>query len=209
MKKIVAAVLLAGSSFAAQALEVRPLVATFPMAHKSSTLTVYNTDGVEKTYQVFVDKLTLVDGKQVRTSTKEIRFAPSVMTIPPKSAQTVRYVRSGDTASKEVAYRIRVEEIPSEIKPTQSGVVYAMRMDFPWTWRANGAEPKLSLSWKDDGVEVHNSGTATAQIANFSIAKGLLGYVMPGETAHFKVKAPKSRNVQVLVNGKQVDLDVQ
>ena len=213
MKKLSAALMLAAMSLSAHALEVRPLITTFPAAHKAGTMTVSNTDEVEKTYQVFLDELTLVDGKQVRTKSTDIRFAPSIMTIKPKQSQTVRYVRSGPAVSNEAVYRVRVEEIPAIIKPEKSGVVYSMRMDFPWIWRAASASPSLTASWTGRDLTVRNTGTATAQLVNLKagskVKQGLIGYLLPGETATYKMDATPVQSVSVMVNSKPVELDVK
>ena len=198
------------ASFSAQALEVRPLVATFDPSQKAGTMTITNTDDTEKTYQVMVDAWTVVGGKQVRTRTKtDIRFAPSIVTLAPGASQTVRYVHTAPVAGGEKAYRLRVEEIPAEVEPTESGVIYAIVMDFPWIWRAAGATPELSARWDGTDLLVKNSGNATAQLvgltAGATIKKGLLGYVLPGEEGRFKVGA-KAATVSLVVNGEAMNL---
>lgn len=213
MKKLSAALILAAMSFSAQALEIRPLVSTFPAAHKSGTMTVSNTDDVEKTYQIFLDELTLVDGKQVRTKSADVRFAPSIMTIKPKQSQTVRYVRSGPPVSGEAVYRVRVEEIPANIVPEKSGVVYSMRMDFPWMWRAASASPVLSATWTGKDLTITNAGSATAQIVNLKagskVKEGLVGYLLPGETATYPLDAAPVSKISAMVNSKAIELDVK
>lgn len=213
MKKIVAAILLAGVSVSAQALEVRPLVSTFPNEHKAGTMTVSNTDDVEKSYQITAEAWTVVNGKKERNPTKDLLFRPSVITLAPKASQVVRYVRTPAVGGNETAYRIKVAEIPSKIQPTKTGVVYAMGMDFPWIWRSNEAQPNLSLTWQGEELVVKNTGSATAQLVNLSAGtiqrKGLLGYVLPGETVSFKIGASKSSTVNVMLNGLPVDLDVK
>lgn len=213
MKKIVAVFLFAGMSLSAQALEVRPLVSTFPTAHKAGTMTITNTDDVEKSYQVIAEAWTVVNGVKQRTPTKDLMFRPSVITLAPKGSQVVRYIRTSSIEGHETAYRIKVAEIPSKIQPTKSGVVYAMGMDFPWIWRAEAAQPNLVMTWQGQDLKVANTGTATAQLVNLTAGsthkKGLVGYVLPGETITFKLGAARVSTVNVMINGKPVDLDVK
>ena len=155
-------------------------------------------------------------GSRCRPTTSSRPFAtcsatitPSIVTLAPGASQTVRYVHTAPVAGGEKAYRLRVEEIPAEVEPTESGVIYAIVMDFPWIWRAAGATPELSARWDGTDLLVKNSGNATAQLvgltAGSTIKKGLLGYVLPGEEGRFKVGA-KAATVSLVVNGEAMNL---
>lgn len=211
-KRFILAAAIAGAAFSASALQVRPLYSEFPAAHKSGVLTIYNTDATEKTYQVIVEAWTLKDGQKVRTPSKDIRMAPSIMTIKPKGSQVVRYVYSGQV-DQEAAYRVAVQEIPSSIKPEKSGVSYTMRMDAPWFWRAAETKPQLSARWEGGDLLVKNAGTATAQLVNLDAGgvqkQGLVGYVLPGEEHRLTLKAKAKTGVSVVVNGQAVKLDAK
>lgn len=214
LKRMMLAAALFVAAGSVQALEVSPLVATFTPNHRAGTLTINNTDGVEKTYQVFVDEWAVENGEKVRRPSNAIRFAPAVVTIPANGTQTVRYIHSRASADEEKAYRIKVQEIQSGVVSTQTGVVFAMAMDFPWFWRGATMKPQLEARWDGQDLLVKNTGNATAQLVNLQVGDyqrtGLVGYVLPQEEARFEAKDVKVRsaNISLLINGTATEMPV-
>ena len=207
--------LLAGN---AQAFNVTPLSGVYPSNHKGGVLTITNDGNEEKIIQIRVDALTLENGKQVRTPTQDIRVAPSVITMAPNSKQTVRYLHTNLDPSKELAYRVSVKEIPSNIDETVAGVRYLFEYDFSWIWRGNDMKPSLKSTWVQDGdkwdLKITNEGNATAQLvdieAGSSNKSGLVGYILPNETQVIDIDAKaKVGEIKVLLNQRSSTLKVE
>lgn len=216
MKRLIlsAVLMLSAFSFSAQAgLELSPLVSVFKPGQDKGVLSMINTDTKPKTYQVFVEKWVVVDGKQLRQSTNEIRFAPSLITIPAGKRQVVRYLHNSNGAGEQ-AYRIRVQEILDPEIEKLPGLHHTISIDFPWIWRAADAKPSLAAHWEGGTLVIKNSGTATARLTKLTAGNinkdGLVGYVLPGEVARFELGAQNApSSVSVESNGKAQVLVVQ
>lgn len=207
-------------ALSAHAIQVRPLMAEYSPRTTRGTLHVSNPGTTEKTYQVLVDRWHVVDGKKVRTRTTALRIAPSVFTMEPGRSQTLRWAltstnRDGiswaaSAANGELAYRIRLEEVPDPARVQQAGLTTSLNMDFPWFWRTRDLAPSLSARWDGSDLIVSNSGTATAQLVDLvsgAVSKlGLVGYVLPGETARFDLGGKGTGPVSLKVNGKDSTL---
>ncbi len=219
-KLLLACALAFGITSPALALNVGPLSTVYAPNHKGGVLTIHNDSDESINVEVIVSRMELVDGKQVRTPTNDIRFAPSVITLPPGKMQTVKYVHTNLDPSKELYYRILVKELESEVLPETPGVgmEYLMEYDFPWIWRGRDLQPRLAASWVPDGngydLVIENDGTATAQLVNIqagsTIKSGLVGYVMPGERTTIDMNAPnREASVQLVVNQRDTNLEVR
>jgi len=58
------------------------------------------------------------DGKDVYTDTKDMVFFPKIMTVEPNEQRAIRVGIKAPAGLKEKTYRLFVEEIPSQQKPT-------------------------------------------------------------------------------------------
>lgn len=226
---------LAVGTTAHAAISVAPTIQTLAPSQKSGQVVVTNKSLTESTIQVFVDKWSVAEGDQQTLTPEEaskrckiaaiasqnrypstdIRLAPSVMKLKPGASQIVRYVFTAPDGAPEHAYRVCVKEIPGpDAKPNAQGIIMASAMDGPWFWRASDAKPQLSARWSNGSLVVKNTGTATAQFVNLDAGsvskKGLVGYVLPGETHTFdlRVTTPTNR-VKATINGAEQTLDVQ
>lgn len=206
-----AALLAAGS---AQAVQVNPLAAVYPTDKNTGTLTLTSTEATAKTYQIFVERWTVENGKAVRkpADPTDLRLLPSLVTIPAGKRQVVRFAHA-PTSDSEQAYRLVVQEILDPIEAAKPGLHKTLRLDFPWFWRAKTASPQLSARWQGGQLVVTNTGNATAQLAKLTAGStkvpGLVGYVLPGETHAFDLRASQVPQVSVVVNGQALTLTVQ
>lgn len=229
------ALCLATITTAQAAISVAPTIQTLAPSQKSGQVVVTNKSLTESTIQVFVDKWSVADGNQPTLTPEEaskrckiaaiasqnrypstdIRLAPSVMKLKPGASQIVRYVFTAPDGAPEHAYRVCVKEIPGpDAKPNAQGIIMASAMDGPWFWRSPEAKPQLSAQWSNGNLVVKNAGTATAQFVNLvagSVSKkGLVGYVLPGETHVFALgESTRPSKVTATVNGAEQTLDVQ
>lgn len=205
------ALALSAASFSAQAIQAKPLTTVYSPSTNSGNLTVSNPTALAKTYQVIVHRWDVENGEKVLIESDALRVLPSVFTMEPGKAQTLRWVFQSD-GSTEQAYRIRLEEVPDPEVVKQAGIYHALTLQFPWFWRERGIEPELSVAWHGPTLVVTNSGDATAQLSDLvagSVKRdGLVGYVLPGETARFDLGAKAPVPVSVKVNGKDTTLAV-
>lgn len=222
------ALALSAASFSADAIQARPLVAEYSPSTSSGILTVSNPASTAKTYQVIVERWTAlgpgeippvelveagkVKGQQVRTPSTALRILPSVFTMEPGKSQTLRWALKSD-GSPEQAYRIVLEEVPDPEVLKGGGIYQSINLDFPWFWRDRNLTPDLSIRWDGPTLVVSNAGQATAQLVNLVAGSvnrpGLVGYVLPGETARFELGAKAAVPVSVKVNGKDITLVAQ
>lgn len=200
---------LSATAFSAHAIQARPLATEYAPSTTSGILTAHNDTGDTKTYQVLVDRWTVENGEKVRAPSDGLRIFPSVFTMEPGKSQTLRWALKPD-GSPETAYRITLEEVPDPELVKQSGVTTTMNLDFPWFWRDRNLNSKLSIRWDGPTLVVSNTGQATAQLVNLVAGsvnrEGLVGYVLPGETARFDLDAKAPVPVSVKVNGKDTVL---
>lgn len=201
-KALLLAMLLATTTTPAFALSVSPLVKTYTANETKGEITITNTakEG-STTYQISVDRLTVENGVSVRKPSQNIRFAPSLVTVPAGKSQKVLFLRTPAQSTEEV-YRINVRELKD---PKKQGLQRLSAMDFPWIWRGLDVKPSITGRWEKDELVVTNSGQGTAQltdlIAGSKQKKGLIGYVLPGETKRFKMPDMPRSQVSVKVNG--------
>jgi fimbrial chaperone protein len=208
---VLLALLFAGS---AQAVQVSPLGAVYPTDKTTGTLTLTSTEATAKTYQIFVERWTVENGKAVRKTADpaDLRLLPGLVTIEAGKRQVVRFAHAPSTDSEQ-AYRLVVQEILDPVEAAKPGLHKALRLDFPWFWRAMNATPQLQARWQGGQLLVTNTGTATAQLARLTAGAtkvpGLVGYVLPGETHAFDLQAQPVPQVSVVVNGQAQTLTVQ
>lgn len=199
------------TAFSAQAIQVTPLYSEYAPTTTSGILTVSNPASSAKTYQVFVDRWTVENGEKVRVPSTDLRILPSVFTMEPGKRQTLRWALKSDQ-SPEQAYRIRLEEVPDPELFKQGGLIPTLNMDFPWFWRDRNLTPQLSARWDGPTLVISNSGEVTAQLVGLVAGSvnrdGLVGYVLPGETARFEINGKGQVPVSVKVNGKDTVLEV-
>lgn len=198
-------------SFSAQAVQVRPLYSEYSPATTKGTLHVANSSSSEKTYQVVVERWSVQGGEKVRTQSSDLRFAPSIFTMAPGKTQTLRWALTAARPGEQ-AFRIRLEEVPDPSLLQQPGLSTTLNLDFPWFWRARDLSPNLSIVWDGPTLVVSNEGHATAQLVDLvtgSVSKpGLVGYVLPGETARFDLGGQGTGSVSLKVNGKDTTLAI-
>lgn len=184
----------------AQALQVGPLTTVYEPSVKSGVLTVRNSRSHPQTVQISVEKVVVVDGKETREPTTDLRILPATFKMEANGTQVARFIHQGDT-SKEVVYRITVAELATDLQfdPTKEiDVQHLISQEFGWIWRPKGAEANLVAYRHDGQVIVENQGNATAQItslvAGTTNRNGLIGYIYPDQ----KWVAPVEAQVQTI-----------
>ncbi|MGV7183755.1 fimbrial biogenesis chaperone [Xanthomonas axonopodis] len=208
MKKVLLCAALAIATLNAQAMQITPLGQTISPSKSSGSLTITNTSTEKKEYQLKALKWTLVDGKQFKTGSDDIRFAPSAFYLEPGKSQTVRFINS-QKSTGELAYRVIATE-KNVAKLEKTGVDPIFNMNFPIFWRSSD---KALVEAKATGqsIVLRNSSQSTAQIANLKVGSfakpGLFGYLLPGEA--LSIPGGGASSISALINGVQTEIAVE
>lgn len=217
---------LASGSLAASGLQVSPVSLTLTPAQAADGLWLSDTGADPLHAQVRVYRWTQRDGKDVLESSRDLVISPPMLQIGAGDRQLIRVIRVGPPPgadAAEASYRVIIDELPSN--NGKRGVQLVMRYSLPVFVEPAGPATAPRLHWsvsQADGhavLEVSNTGTAHAQLAMLSfvdrtgrrteLAPGLLGYVLPGATMHWTLKAPaeafnEGGTLDGMVNGQKV-----
>ena len=218
-----ACLLAAASQASASGLQVAPTSLELGAAGPAQALWLTNTGDHALHAQVRAYKWSQASGKDDLEPTQALVASPPMLDVPPGGRQLVRVIRTGPAGSGEQTFRLLVDELPIGGEAKETGVTYVLRYSVPVFIGASGA-PALQWSTKVDHeglkLEVHNSGTAHAQVSYVSLTSagaapvelvpGLLGYVLPGSTMHWTVALPAGANtanatLKALVNGQPTE----
>lgn len=192
----------------ASGLQVSPVSLTLKATQQADGLWLSNTGDDVVHAQVRVYRWTQGNDADKLEPTRDLLASPPMIELKAGDKQLIRAIRLGapPTGNAEQAYRLIVDELPIE-KPGQKGLQYVLRYSMPVFVEPAGATaiaPQLTWALQREGdktlLVVTNSGGAHAQIADvtytdatgkrFEVAKGLLGYALPGAHMRWDVKIP-------------------
>jgi fimbrial chaperone protein len=218
-----ACLLAAASQASASGLQIAPTSLELAAAGPAQALWLTNTSDHALHAQVRAYKWSQASGKDDLEPTQALVASPPMLDVPAGGRQLVRVIRTGNAGAGEQTFRLLVDELPVGGDAKQTGVQYVLRYSVPVFVGVNGAP---ALQWSanvdQDGLklDIHNSGTAHAQVSYVSLATaggapvdlvpGLLGYVLPGATMHWTVALPAGASVanaslKALVNGQSTE----
>ncbi|CAN5245947.1 molecular chaperone [soil metagenome] len=166
------------------------------------------------------------DGQDHFRNQNEVVVSPPIATVAAGQRQLVRIIRRtpGSTGSAERSYRLLIDEIPPAFNPAKPGEATAqlgvqMRYSIPlftYDGAAAAAVPdlhaRIELTNEKRFLVISNSGDRHARLLDLrtvsgtrstAIVSGLVGYVLPGQTARFELPGniPSVSGFQVNVNG--------
>ena len=208
----VAGVLLlaSGSPSSPAQLQVEPILVEVNAPAAAATLTLRNTDDVEVTVQIRVQRWSQADGKETLLSTSDVVASPPSATLPPKSDYTVRIVRVAKTPLQaEEDYRAIIDQLPSARRAPGQAVNLLIRQSIPMFFRGRGltvAKVGWSIVTKDGKQSILgvNTGDERLRIAALRLTdtagrslffgKGLVGYVLGRSTMSWSL--PKATSGQ-------------
>jgi fimbrial chaperone protein len=184
---------------------------------QTAAIIVRNESDQPSSIQIQAVTWSQVNGLDVYTPTRELLVSPPIATIPPKTDQVIRVaLRRPADPSKELAYRINLQELPHEQAPESTGIQVALRIGLPVFVQSlkGDAAPKMawSVARAPDNqikVQVKNQGNAHVQISDFSLqtagatqpvtSESALSYVLAGQTREWLLKTNPS---QAIANGR-------
>lgn len=197
------------------ALLIWPVDPVIEAKQNATALWLENSGTAPKTLQVRVFAWAQKGGQNVYAAQDDVIGSPPIVTIAPGQRQLVRLTRTVPPSDEpERAYRVIVDEIPVPQAAGTSGgasVSFRMRYSIPLFSYAKGMPPDLRDTIKTEQVkralqwhvvqdangrylEVKNEAKIHARLVDVSfetgnsassVAKGLLGYVLPGSTARW------------------------
>jgi fimbrial chaperone protein len=148
-------------------------------------------------------------GEMVLMPTEEIVFYPTLLTINPGDRRNVRVGTKNAVVEKEKSYRIFIEELPSQLKLTTTGVRLLTRMSVPIFIRPAKPEGRprveqMALRAPEFFFELKNGGNAHFQPRQITVkGAGANGeivlerkipgwYVLAGGSRLYHIDVPKS-----------------
>ena len=157
--------------------QVNPIRVDLSGRTQTSALTVRNTGGEPVVVQVSVEAWGQDDAKDVYTATRDLLATPPVMTIAPDEERIVRIgLRRAPDRTRELSYRVFLQEVPPPPKPGFQGLVVALRVGLPIFIAPSQGQAAPQVTWTasrmpDNKVEITaaNTGTAHIQVADITV----------------------------------------
>jgi fimbrial chaperone protein len=198
------AALLALPSAGAGTFTISPLRVDFTGTTGTAALTVRNEEAAAVVVQAEGLSWSQADGQDAFQPTRDLLVSPAVFTLAPGGSQLVRVaLRRAPDATRELAYRMVLQEVPQAASPDFTGLQVALRLSIPvfvaplapsapelaWTART-GADGRTTLT-------ARNAGTANARLQRFALKstdgkstlfeQPGLAYVLPGASRQWIV----------------------
>jgi fimbrial chaperone protein len=188
----------------AGSFSANPVRLTLPAGSSSTSLVLENRDDKPVVVQASTASWRQQDGRDVLAETEDLIVSPPIFTIPVGGSQTVRVglTRAADS-TREVTYRLFLQEVPPPAVDGQPGVAVALQLALPLfvqpvakasprlAWQArNGTDGAIELSLANEGtahvqlVDARLAGPDGSLIAEFAPR----AYVLQGQSRTWRVK---------------------
>ena len=172
----------------------------------TASVNVRNNDSSPALVQAEAVLWSQVDGEEKLEPTTDLIVSPTVFTLPADGSQLVRVaLRGAADATRELSYRLILQEVPAEASPDFKGLRVALRLSVPiFVAPASGkAEPNLEFSAArnaDGGLVLRadNKGTAHDRVLSFTLTPtighgpilqdSVASYVLPGQHRTWTIK---------------------
>ena len=192
-------------SASAGTFTISPLRVDLSQATSTAALTVRNEENVEVVIQVETLQWSQADGQDALEATRDLVTSPLVFTLPPNGTQLVRVaLRRTPDETRELSYRLVVQEVPPPPSPDFTGLQVALRMSLPVfvaATRPSAPELQWSMTRNPDGaltVTANNAGASHARVLGFSVTPAtaaapafeqpVAAYVLPGTARHWRLE---------------------
>jgi fimbrial chaperone protein len=211
--------LAAASLAAAGSFSVSPIRIELSKGQPTAVMTVRNNDTAPVIIQASTLSWGQPGGEEAYGPTRELLVTPPIFTLPPDGEQIVRVaLRREPEATRELAYRLLLAEVPQAADKEFTGLRVALRLSLPVFVRPmTPAKPEVEwhATWTGENqlqVTAANSGTAHLQVTDFELRfpgvevaekVAVSRYVLPGSAITWEVKVPAevSRTASVAIHG--------
>lgn len=201
----------------AAGLRISPVRLDLSRSHPSSQVELSNLTGAPVAVQIRAYAWTQVDGEDRYEPTKDLFFAPPIVTVPAQGRTAVRFrLRAAAPAKAEAAYRVYFQELPppGALDQPGAGATFRIRFGVPVfvlpdipVAPALRAQPRReaarvsvdlenpgALHLKIEGVDVFPAGV-DRQDPGTPLASGVQGtrggaYLLPGSRGQWAVDLP-------------------
>ena len=126
---------------------ISPIRLDLSATARSAAMTVRN-DERETVVQAEVMLWEQVNGEDRLTPTRDLLVSPAVFTLPAKGSQLVRVALRNPPAdtTRELSYRLILQEVPQRANPEFSGLQIALRLSVP-VFVANAGTTGPTIDW--------------------------------------------------------------
>lgn len=216
-----------GGLAAAANLQISPVMINFRAEQTAAGIALQNLGDAPVYGQVRVFIWDQQDGDEVLTPTQELVASPPIVQIAANGSQTIRLVRTAaGKGDIEHTYRVLIDEVAGPDSAATTGVDIRLRYSVPVFVATAGETGDPVVAWnfyRKDGVwmlKLGNSGRKHAQIGamiltnkdgkEFTISKGLFGYVLAGRTREWRLPVEKDADlsgklaIKVVINAKVI-----
>jgi fimbrial chaperone protein len=200
----------------ASTFSIAPIRVELGGTQTTEALTVRNEGDVTVVLQAQPMSWVQEDGVDSFTETRDVVVAPPVLTIAPNSSQIVRVaLRRPANRSRELSYRLFLQEVPQAAPQPQSGLTVALRLSLPVFVAPERASARAQIDWlarwhADGSLELKavNRGEAHLQVQSLQVELDAsqrelnvppARYILPGAEASWLVSPPADANRTSLV----------
>jgi fimbrial chaperone protein len=188
----------------ASTFNISPIRAELSATHRTDVLTLTNAEDQPVVVQVHVLAWSQQNGEERLDETRELLATPPVLQIPASSDQIVRVaLRREADPSRELTYRVILEEIPQAAPANFNGLRVALRLSVPVFVAPARGTGSSDLVWgahlRPDGeveVAASNHGTGHLQVTDFELYAGAATPIVHGMTSKYVL--PGSRMTWML-----------
>ncbi len=181
----------------AGSFSISPIRLELGEANPNGALTVRNGGDEPVVIQLQPMAWSQSDGEDQLDPTREVLATPAVFTLDPGGSQLVRVaLRRVVDPTRELSYRLVLQEVPAATRPDATGARIALRMSLPvFVKPSQAAEPDLVWTAVVSGEQetmltARNTGNVHIQLAQLSldpsdgasIANPAMAYILPGES---------------------------
>lgn len=203
----------AAGPVAAADLGVDPVKIELSRQQQTVAITIGNASDEPSTVQIQAVAWSQRDGKDIYTPTKELLVAPPIVTIAGKSEQIIRTgLRRQADPSRELSYRIFIQDLPTPPAPGFRGLQVALRIGLPvFVMPLNGlAAPEMTWSVAPIPayglrLTMQNRGNGHVQVSDFTLhatgqdapiaGESGASYVLAGQTRIWLLKTNPARKL--------------
>ena len=198
------AALLALPSAGAGTFTISPLRVDFTRAAGTAVLTVRNEEAAPVVVQAEGLSWSQDSGEDAYQPTRDLLVSPPVFTLAPGGSQVVRVaLRRAPDATRELSYRMVLQEVPQAASPDFTGLQVALRLSIPvFVAPLAPSAPELAWTATSDAtgrttLTARNQGAANARLHRFALKTtdtrttlfeqpGLV-YVLPGASRQWTI----------------------
>jgi fimbrial chaperone protein len=207
------AALLALPGAGAGTFTISPLRVDFTGATGTAVLTVRNEEAASVVVQAEGLSWSQEGGQDSYLPTRDLLVSPAVFTLAAGGSQLVRVaLRRAPDATRELSYRMVLQEVPQAASPDFTGLQVALRLSIPvFVAPPAASAPDLEWTARRDGdgrttLIARNEGSANARIQRLAVRstdgratlfeQPGLAYVLPGASRQWTI-GPESGSAQV------------